>query len=497
MLRPSLGLVILLAGPVAAHAQLIVHPDGSAEAAPTTAQPLIARGVVLKQTSVTLNFNDLAAGEAVAQDRYAAQGVLITTGPGSTAPGVVTGSGAGGPCDGTRSIQTEPFTGPSFLFRFPEGASDVTLSSGDFGPSDQDVITLTAYGDDALTMVVASQTVTLPEGAPTSCLPLTVAADRIAAVEVTSAGSFPNSIFVDNLTYTPAPQFVVQLEKRGDADVEAANNYSENTELRATVVYPPGHPRAGQRVRDFDGMITFEEDAGTTYYDGNDGATLLPMTVQASGGRAEIEIKSVSNSNNTSGPIDAQIRAHGTELQEDPATNPLSVDQWVDENNDGFIDWLEESANAIHRCFRGQRGEVGTVERKVSQIEQTTTACGTTPAQLANRSPIRISPVCGTPNRHRLNVTNELSDTVAHEARHAWQNSERNRRAGTDDDGNRATPRNDDDLDFFLEVVSFASANLITEMVSGTGDASADPGGVAAWETDAPNYAGVHRNTCP
>jgi hypothetical protein len=497
MLRKSVALACLLAIPGVAQAQITVHPDGSAEGTPTTPQPLVTRGIVFKQTAVTLNFNDLAAGEVVAQDRYGAQGVQITTGPGSTAAGVVTGSGSAGPCDGTRSIQTEPFTGPSILFRFPDGASDVALSSGDFGPSDQDVITLTAYGDDALTMVVASQTVTLAEGAPTGCLALMVAADKIAAVELTSAGSFTNSVFIDNFTFTPAPKFVVQLEKRGRTDVEAANGYSENTKIRATVVYPPGDPKAGQRVRDFNGMITFEEEPATTYYDGNDGATSLPMTVQASSGRAEIEIKSVSNSNNTSGPVDAGIRAHGPELDEDAATNPLAVDQWVDENGDGFIDWLEESATAIHRCFRGQSGEVKTVEGKVSRLEQTTTACGTTPAQLANRSPIRISPVCGTPNRHRLNVTNELSDTVAHEARHAWQNSERNRHVGTNDDGNNATPRNDDDLDFFLEVVSFPSANLITEMVSGTGEATADPGGVAAWETDAPTYAGAHRNACP
>jgi hypothetical protein len=483
--------------PNLAFAQVLVHPDGSADPVSKSLRTPSSSGVIVQKATTTLTFDDLGIGESVARDRYAAQGVLIEIGPGSTTSGFVTGSQAAGPCNGTVSIQTEPFVGPSFLFRFPEGASDVMLSSGDFGPSDQDVITLKAYGDDALTTVVASNTVTLAEGAPTSCLQLSVAATRIAAVEVTSAGTFPNSVFVDDLTFTPSPKFVVVLEKRGNTDIEVANHYSENTKIRATVVYPPSHPRAGQRVGDFNGTITFEEDAGTTYYNGADGATTLPMSVQASSGRAEIEIKSVSNSDNVTGPIDARIRARGTQLQEDPATNPLAVDQWVDENSDGFIDWLEESATAIHRCFNRQSGEVGTVESKVSRLEQTLTACGTTPAQLANRSPISISPVCGTPNRHRLNVTNELSDTVAHESRHAWQNSERNRSVGTDDDRNSSTPRNDDDLDFFLEVVSFTSASLITEAVSGTGEATADAGGRAAWETDAPNYAGVHRNTCP
>lgn len=53
-------------------------------------------------------------------------------------------------------------------------------------------------------MVVATSTVTLAGGAPTGCLSLAVAAERIAAVEVTSIGSFSNSIFVDDLTYTPS-----------------------------------------------------------------------------------------------------------------------------------------------------------------------------------------------------------------------------------------------------------------------------------------------------
>jgi hypothetical protein len=86
---------------------------------------------------------------------------------------------------------------------------------------------------------------------------------------------------------------------------------------------------------------------------------------------------------------------------------------------------------------------------------------------------------------------------VLHEARHTWQNSERNRAVGINDDRNSATPRNDDDLDFWLEVVSLASATSITEAAGGTGDTHSDLGGVAAWETDAPNFAGMFHNTCP
>lgn len=203
MLRCVLALSCLLAVSGSARAEIVVQPDGAATMDPTVPQPLVTQGVALAQTATTLNFDDLGAGETVAQDRYAAQGVLVETGPGSTTAGIVIGSTIAGPCNGTRSIQRAPFVGPSFLFRFPSGASDVTLSSGDFGPSDQDVMTLTAYSDDALTMVVATSTVTLAGGAATGCLSMAVAAERIAAVEITSAGSFPNSIFVDDLTYTP------------------------------------------------------------------------------------------------------------------------------------------------------------------------------------------------------------------------------------------------------------------------------------------------------
>ena len=197
--------------------------------------------------------------------------------------------------------------------------------------------------------------------------------------------------------------------------------------------------------------------------------------------------------------MDARIRASAPDAMPQAATNPLSVDQWVDENRNGFIDWLDKSTAAIHRCAKRQPGEMGTVQDSASDLEQepNTSLCGSTERVLARRGTIKISPVCGNPNRHRLNVTNELSDTVVHEARHAWQNTDRNRSVGVNDDGSGATPRNDDDLDFLVEIVSFPSANLLTEAVSGTGDNSADPDGTARREEDASNHGALFRNTCP
>lgn len=50
----------------------------------------------------------------------------------------------------------------------------------------------------------------------------------------------------------------------------------------------------------------------------------------------------------------------------------LEVTQWVDEgpNPDGVTDWLAEAAAAVNRCARRIRGEVATVQRAVSAIEE-------------------------------------------------------------------------------------------------------------------------------
>ncbi len=180
--------------------------------------------------SATIDFNDLASGQFVEENRYRDLGVVVSAIGGSVQGSVVNPRGslpagdqppelAGGPCDGTRSLQTEPFrgpdfTGPSFLLRFPEGVTSVELEAGDFGPSDSDEITLTAFGDDALTHVVATDTVFIAQYAPTDCARLAVEADLIRAVEVTSVSLFlisfvglsfplPNTIFIDNLTFVP------------------------------------------------------------------------------------------------------------------------------------------------------------------------------------------------------------------------------------------------------------------------------------------------------
>src|SRR5262249_19349754 len=129
-----------------------------------------------------------------------------------TTSGVVKGSSTDGPCDMTRSIKTEPFTGPSFLLRFPDGVTSVTLDVGDFGESDSDLITVKAYSDYSLETLISIDIGFLAQGAPAGCVRLSVQATigLIKAVEITSESyvgemfavtSFPNSIFIDNVSF--------------------------------------------------------------------------------------------------------------------------------------------------------------------------------------------------------------------------------------------------------------------------------------------------------
>jgi hypothetical protein len=162
---------------------------------------------------ITVDFNDLGPEQVVASERYSRLGVTIET----SISDVVEGSFNEVPCDGTRSIKTASFTSP-FLLRFPHGVTSVSLDAGDLGPSDSDVIMVHAFGDDARATLVDMAMGLLAQGAPTGCVRLSVQAPLIKAVEITSdsvyvgssnsasgVASYPNSIFLDNVIFAPAP----------------------------------------------------------------------------------------------------------------------------------------------------------------------------------------------------------------------------------------------------------------------------------------------------
>ena len=211
-------LMLFLVLPTVASTDVVVNPDGSATIGNVATSDAYVVGrqssavPAASPASTTVDFNDLIPGQAVASDRYITQGLIIEIAPNSMAYGSVIGSYIDGPCDGTRSLQTEPFTGPGFLLRFPHGVTSVALDAGDLGPSDSDVITVKAYSDDALTTIVSMDIGFLPQGAPSGCVRLSVQANRIKAVEITTVSlyddgssltpnSYPNSVFIDNVTF--------------------------------------------------------------------------------------------------------------------------------------------------------------------------------------------------------------------------------------------------------------------------------------------------------
>lgn len=223
-------LFFMLLSPVAS-TDVVVNPDGSQtieNLPPGVSIPAVSQeGITVSQEGITVNFNDLASGQEVSPDRYIEVGLRIEIGP--TTSGRFIGSLTGTPCDGTRSLKPDPFGGPSFLLRFPHGVTSVSVDAGDIGPSDEDKIIVKAFSDDSLLTIIDVKSASIPQGAPTGCVGLSVQAMIMAsgllipikAVEITSesfyvlssnspagVSSYPNSIFVDNVTFEPVPQTV-------------------------------------------------------------------------------------------------------------------------------------------------------------------------------------------------------------------------------------------------------------------------------------------------
>lgn len=194
-----------------------INPDGSTAAlgsiGPQTARAPAPRAQVVDastlNSSAVIDFNDITDIILVAPDRYASKYVEILLVGDPTA--LMVGFPPG-PCDGSTVIVTFPFVGPYFLFNFAVPVKEVSIDGGDFGPSDEDIMTLTAYsGSDETGVVVGTGTATLPVNHATGCLGMSVTAGpgpgiRSATLTTVSSFppdlSFPNSVFADNLDYT-------------------------------------------------------------------------------------------------------------------------------------------------------------------------------------------------------------------------------------------------------------------------------------------------------
>jgi probable HAF family extracellular repeat protein len=225
---------------------------------------------------------------------------------------------------------------------------------------------------------------------------------------------------------SPASPPLLRVSLKGRTQINPGNRYSEDAVVQAEVVFPPGHPRAGQIDRSFQGAIRFSEGPETHYYDGVDGATALPASVNATDGVATLRLSSVSVSPTGGPPPPASVNADCGACLPDPAYPAATIPQWVDGDSDGFADWLESWANDLLGQMRRTPGEVGAVARSVSRVEpaeQTDPELGNVCGYFVRpTSVLRVSPNCGgDPRAHRRNRGAQLSETILHESRHAWQ----------------------------------------------------------------------------
>jgi hypothetical protein len=211
----------------------------------------------------------------------------------------------------------------------------------------------------------------------------------------------------------------LEVERLGEPGIEDDNNYSENTRVRIRLVYPPLHARAGERYRGYNGALRVEEWM-TQVYDGQYGATLLPLEVRAPDGEVELVLKSLARY----GHIDQrnmpvpQIAVHLGDQR-----RLLQIPQWVDTEGNDKIDWLEHRVNdLLARARASDEREVARAARALRGWEQSFKRdCGgfdqTRPRW------ITVAPACidwDGIDSHRINRGLELTATVLHELWHVW-----------------------------------------------------------------------------
>ncbi|MGH8458285.1 MAG: hypothetical protein ACRESV_02945, partial [Nevskiales bacterium] len=211
----------------------------------------------------------------------------------------------------------------------------------------------------------------------------------------------------------------IRLEQLGSVAIEDRNNFSENTRIRISLVYPAGHPRAGKPIAGDNREVLVEEWVSEVY-DGRYGATALPLRLHVRNGQAELVLKSLArytHRDRRNAPVPRIRVSMGSRRAF------AELPQWVDADNSGMTDWLEHRVQ--HILQQARTSNVREVRKVLSALagwqESFKMDCGGVEAE--NPSIIRISTVClddDLLNRHRLNTRQELTATILHEAWHVW-----------------------------------------------------------------------------
>jgi len=249
----------------------------------------------------------------------------------------------------------------------------------------------------------------------------------------------------------------MKLEIFGPLILDPNNHYSESRGIRVTAV----DPRNGNTFPKFVGTVNIAED-GTSIYSQNGGILPSSITFTASDqGVKTFGVESLADAKVpfTTKPDPAKIKTTNYEVY---GGQSLEVEQWVDNNGNGDVDWCEYWVLAMLSNYHtsGSDAEVRFITGLVTHVGPDIWEANTYGKMDWDSTRIKINPAA---TNHRLDTNDQLTMTVLHESRHVYQSWETNQNVGTDHgDG----PDNDDDPRLFFpdgdrlpEQVTYTSAN--------------------------------------
>lgn len=258
----------------------------------------------------------------------------------------------------------------------------------------------------------------------------------------------------------------IKLTQEGNTVISTDGKYSEDSTVRITAVRGDN----GATITDFSDTINIAED-GTNAY-GQNGGT-LPASVpigQGAGGTATFQVRSLA------GPQSATEKAQDAKLKTTNYPvyqNDLGIVQWIVSGavidphaSGGVYDWVQARTRDI---FGSATGDVATVLSTVSSynvsylagaggqtnwtVNSVTNTFTATPTSSITLNPYlnnyRVdsvdAPLCG------INGTRAFTNTVLHEARHAYQSSQ------------AALSNNDLDGDFLVKSIGVAPVSIVID----------------------------------